>query len=224
MRIDKRLKVISGQIGPGESFADIGSDHGYVAFDQYRKGNRSRIIISDISPKALENAVRTCMDFGPDARCGDGLEVIEKGEVDDIVIAGMGGLLIGDILTKDKAKTLSFKRIILQPRNNEGHVRWLLNQLGMEITADILVREGRYICPVITSIPAGKPASSLPEGDILWSVPAMIHDKALFSEYIGRMIAKKEKIRNGMLKGSIDTGDISYEIDRLKEVLKNAEE
>ena len=55
-----------------------------------------------------------------DFRQGNGLKIIKKGEVDDIVIAGIGGNLMTDILGRDLAKARAAKKLILQPRTAQG--------------------------------------------------------------------------------------------------------
>ncbi len=219
-----RLRLISDGIDTGESFADIGSDHGYVPIDQRRRGNCEKIIISDISARALRRAADNCVSCRAEARNGSGLRVLEKAEVDAVVIAGMGGRLIAEILEEDREKTLSFPKFILQPRNNEGYLRYCLSGLGLAIKADRLVREGRHICAVITAAPGEFRRRELPEDDILWSLPAETGDRELYAEYVKRLLSCLEKARQGHLRGGRDTDKLDGEIACLERRLKDAEE
>ncbi|MBO4725681.1 MAG: SAM-dependent methyltransferase [Firmicutes bacterium] len=149
--------------------ADIGTDHGFLPIYLLKNGISPRVIMSDVNSGPLARAKQNyCESFGiaevvgdinsnmvnhavenADFRLGSGLETIGIGEVDDIVIAGMGGKLIVEILMTDFEKTASFKRFILQPRNGLGHLRSYLNAAGFDIEKELLVREADNICNVI---------------------------------------------------------------------------
>lgn len=94
-------------------------------------------------------------DPGMDFRIGNGLSVLAPGEVDAVVIAGMGGKLIRDIMAADIGHTCSFKRFVLQPRIGQGYLRkWLLTH-GFIIIGEDLVVEGTHIAEIITVISPG---------------------------------------------------------------------
>lgn len=80
--------------------------------------------MTDISEGSLNKAIENCRRFHPetefDFRLGSGIDVLSEGETDDLIIAGMGGMLMTEILGKDPYKAKSFKKIVLQPRNNIG--------------------------------------------------------------------------------------------------------
>ncbi|WKB37264.1 tRNA (adenine(22)-N(1))-methyltransferase TrmK [Terrilactibacillus sp. S3-3] len=61
-------------------------------------------------------------------RLGDGFQVIERGEADTIVIAGMGGELISEILERGEAKLTRETTLILQPNIREVTLRTWLDQ------------------------------------------------------------------------------------------------
>lgn len=157
IKLTDRLRTISKEINKGETVADIGTDHGFLPIFLWEQGICHKVIMTDVSADSLGKARDNCAALHPeksfDLRLGNGMEVIETGEVDVIVMAGMGGILMTEILKSDVSKSKSFKKLILQPRNNIGFLRhWLLNN-GFSITKEQLVREGKYICEVITVIP-----------------------------------------------------------------------
>ncbi|MBQ9961692.1 MAG: SAM-dependent methyltransferase [Firmicutes bacterium] len=156
-KLTPRLNLIANEILPGETMADIGTDHGFLPLYLWEQGICPKVIMADISKGSLQKARDNCYTAYPDGnfdlRLGSGIEVLEKGEVDVIAIAGMGGILMTEILGADIEKTKSYKRLVLQPRNNVGVLRhWLYNN-GFSLTNEQLVREGKYICEIITAIP-----------------------------------------------------------------------
>ena len=118
-RLTDRLQLLADQIENGETMADIGTDHGFLPLYLWQQGISPAVIMCDISEPSLAKAKAAAgaLQFGRelDFRAGDGLNVLAPGEVDVIVIAGMGGLLIRDILSDDLEKTRSFSKFILQP-------------------------------------------------------------------------------------------------------------
>ena len=163
IRLSERLKIIAEEIHKGETMADIGTDHGYLPLVLFRKGICPKVIMADVSRGSLRKAKENAIDalkgdielVDVDFRLGNGLEVLEPGEVDVVVIAGMGGLLMAEIIGADMDKSSSFKRFILQPRNGQGKLRHWLKQNGFEITAEHLAKEGRFICEILVVRPRG---------------------------------------------------------------------
>lgn len=178
MRLSKRIYAVAGKVKQGETVADIGTDHGYVPMLLLRDKISPRVIMSDISADSLEKAretfAMTALDVrADDFRVGSGLDTLSAGETDCAVIAGLGGFTIIEILAKDSAKSRSFSRIILQPRKHSGNLRYFLYVNGWDILDEDLVREGKFICEIITAAPSElterKPP--FPESDIRWKYP-----------------------------------------------------
>ena len=150
VRLNARLSQIASYIRKGDSVCDVGTDHGFLPIWIKENELSDKVIMSDVSRGSLDKAVRDAeeeleqVDM-PDARLGDGLDVLEPGEVDDIVIAGMGGIQIIDILSWDISKTLTYRKFILQPRRDSALLRKWLSVNGFTITDQTIVPEnGRY--------------------------------------------------------------------------------
>ena len=157
INLTQRLASIASEIKTGETVADIGTDHGFLPIFLWERNISPKVIMSDISKGSLKKAEDNCKLLYPDVsfdlRLGSGIDVIEKGEVDCITMAGMGGLLMAEILSKDIEKSHSYNKLVLQPRNKIGVLRhWLYNN-GFSISNEKLVREGKFICEIITVIP-----------------------------------------------------------------------
>lgn len=162
MKLSERLQLIADEINKGETMADIGTDHGFLPLYLLESGKCPKAVMVDISSGSLKKAEDNCKVLHPerqyDLRLGNGIDVLQDGEVDVVVIAGMGGLLIADILDWDLSKSRSIKRYILQPRNNVGRLRHWLAEKGFRISKESLVREGKFICEILT-VDSGFPKS-----------------------------------------------------------------
>lgn len=223
INLSERLKKMAQRIDKGETMADIGTDHGFLPLYLLESGISPKVIMTDISEKSLEKAVdnaASCLkgrDGRAEFRTGDGLSVLGMGEVDAVVIAGMGGKLIRDIMADDITLTASFDKFILQPRIGQGILRKWLIENGFRIIADDVVREGRHIPEIITVLSPGREPSEsehrldavfddkcmLPaeEDHIMYRIPPWIvsSDGPVYEFLIMNIKSEKEKLRNVML-------------------------
>ncbi|MEG0157415.1 MAG: class I SAM-dependent methyltransferase, partial [Anaerovoracaceae bacterium] len=192
-----------------------------------------KVIMADVSAGSLKKAEENCKEAYPeeqfDLRLGNGLEVLEPGEVDTIVIAGMGGVLMTEILGAELSKTKSFRKFILQPRSAVGELRhWLFHQ-GFSIIGECLVREGKFICEILTVVPepevvldfslAKEPAES-----IRWELPSWHKGQQddLTRDYLNRKLLREEKILNAMNNSEIaDPTPIEKNILYIKQLLED---
>lgn len=165
MKLSERLQVIADEINAGETVADIGTDHGFLPLYLIEHGRSPKVIMADISSGSLKKAEENCKLFrcsgDYELRLGNGIDILDYGEVDVVTIAGMGGLLIADILDWDLKKSRSIKRYILQPRNKPGKLRNYLSAHGFHIVKESLVKEGKFLCEILT-VESGKKEEGIP--------------------------------------------------------------
>ena len=169
MRVKKlapRLAAMAEFVSVGESIADIGADHGYLPIHLLREEVIPFAILSDVHKGPLEktrlsvekaisqfDVVTDEVDERISLRLGDGLSVIEKGEVDIIVIAGMGGETIIKILSAEIEKSVSFSKFILQPRTKTELLKEWLSGEGWTILAEANAEERGRLCDIIVCAP-----------------------------------------------------------------------
>jgi SAM-dependent methyltransferase len=134
-----------------DTIADIGCDHGYVCIELIKNNKVKKAIASDISYPSLKKTIDFVkvnnIDDRIETRVGDGLDVLNKDEVDAVIVAGMGGVLISDILKKNY--NLKFKEknplLILQPVQQAKDLRYYLYENKFEIVdEDIVFDMGKY--------------------------------------------------------------------------------
>ncbi len=216
MKLSDRLQLIADSIETGETMADIGTDHGFLPLYLIETGISPRVIMCDISgpslAKAREAFAEADITEGAVFREGNGLEVLEAGEVETVVIAGMGGILMTEIMGSDLKKTVSFHKYILQPRNNAGLLRYWLQNKGFQIEKNLLVREGKFICEVIVVFAPKAVINSdirpeelsAAQEDPRWELPLGMQSEeaGLAREYAALKIRQEEKKLRGLKKAS----------------------
>lgn len=178
--LQPRLRMIADLIPAGcRRVADVGTDHGYIPAELLLTGRVDVAIASDIGRAPLEHARRTALCYGltgrMDLRLGDGLEAIRPGEVDAVVIAGMGGDNIVDIL--DRAPwTKEGLTLVLQPMSKAQVLRQWLPEHGYAIRLERLAADKGVLYPIMLvqggPMPPATPAQAwggfLLEEDPLW--------------------------------------------------------
>lgn len=251
IKLSDRLQLIADRISEGETMVDIGTDHGFLPIYLRVCGKSPKVIMGDVSEPSLEKGRKNAFMMVPDMsmlddidfRAGDGLSVLEPSEVDAVVIAGMGGKLIRDIMAKDLELAGTIKKFIMQPRIGQGHLRkWLIDN-GFVITSEDVVIEGDYIPEVITAVSPefaedadgviSDKISQIPDdadGDsLIWKIPPwIIKAGGPVGDFLDRNISmeedklnnvKKAKIRNMELEEGISGG-----IEYLKKLRKEWED
>lgn len=144
VKLDERLYAAAVLCRPveGGRFCDVGCDHGKLACHLAALG-ADRVIATDISRPSLSKAVLLAEKFGVsdvvETRAGDGLDVVENGEVDVVIIAGMGGDTIAEILSRAAEQGKTFRRYVLSPNTHPEKARAALSATGYCITEDFAV-------------------------------------------------------------------------------------
>ncbi len=157
MDLTRRLMQLTTYVKQGMTVADIGCDHGYVPIELIKKGICPWVIAMDINKDPLNKAEKNGQAYRVDGqisyRLSNGIRALEPGEVDCIIIAGMGGKLIENILENDKHKLMTYKRFILSPHRDAQDVRRKLYDLGLVIVEEDLMEEDGHYYPFIVAEP-----------------------------------------------------------------------
>ena len=106
IKLSKRLASIALNIDKEDKVVDIGCDHGYLSIYLKAVNGNKIVIATDINENALNMAKKNINKnrILIETRLGNGLDVINYNEVDTIIISGMGGNTILNILKKNKLK------------------------------------------------------------------------------------------------------------------------
>lgn len=151
MKLKPRLNLIASLVDKEAIVLDVGCDHGYLLIYLVLNNIIKKGVALDINQGPLNN-VKSNLDKYQidDIECllSNGLQAISDQVYDTIVIAGMGGSLIRDILNNDKDK-INNKTLILQPNINSYGLRKFLVANNFAIIDEHLVLENNIIYDVI---------------------------------------------------------------------------
>ncbi|GIO27566.1 tRNA (adenine(22)-N(1))-methyltransferase [Ornithinibacillus bavariensis] len=161
VKLSERLITVASFLPIGANFADIGSDHAYLPCYVCMNDETARAIAGDVRVGPLSSARETVSKYNlthvVDVRLGDGLQVLKENEVEQVVIAGMGGSLIRTILEQGQDKLGRVELIIAQPNVDEKNVRKWYMENDYQIQDEVILEENGHIYEIIV----GKKSTNL---------------------------------------------------------------
>lgn len=153
VKISNRLMTAAALVTQGYTLADVGTDHGYIPIYLLQQKKIPAAIAMDINEGPLERAKEHIALYGLQAyiqtRLSDGVAALKPGEVEAVLIAGMGGGLVMHILKDGEKVCQSAKELILQPQSKIEHVREFLREKGYTILAEDMVYEDGKFYPMM---------------------------------------------------------------------------
>lgn len=156
-RLSNRLLHIAAQVQSADTLADIGCDHGYLPIYLIKSGCIRHAIAMDIGEgpllRAKEHIAEEQLDNYIQTRLSNGLERLQPGEADAVVIAGMGGNLIMDILTRGKAAVDLLEQLVIEPQSELAGVRRFLRKQNYFVEQEDYVLEDGKFYPILRILP-----------------------------------------------------------------------
>ena len=200
MKLTDRLLKIASLVSDGKKIADIGTDHGYIPVYLLKEGKVPFAVLADVNKGPLDNAHKEVIQNNlldkVDLRLGSGIEILEIGEVEELIIAGMGGILISELLEAKKEVAHNVEKLILQPMQAQEELRYYLLNNGYEILEEVLVREDFRIYEIIVAKYTGK--NTIIEDEIYYEVGIKLLENkdSLFNDFIEKKIKTYSSIVN----------------------------
>lgn len=216
MKLSKRLQAIYNMV-PSSVVADVGSDHGKLIISLFedgviskgyaienKKGPYSRLVEAIESRGVKEHVI---------PMLSDGITEL-PGDVETVVIAGMGGMNVIDIIKKKPGKLKNVKTIIVDAHNAIPEMRKFISKLGYIIADEDIVEEKGIFYEIIKFI-AGE-ACYLDEPDVefgpilrseksltfkakynirIREIDNLLSNKNIPSEKIAKLNSEKERIQ-----------------------------
>lgn len=166
IQLTPRLLSIASHV-KGKTAADIGTDHAYIPLYLTENNICTHVIAADIRRGPVDiaraNIKKNNSEDKITVRMGSGLSVLSPNETEDIIIAGMGGELIEEILKADII-TARASRLILQPMNSQYELRHYLIENNFKIVEEDIAVEGFKVYNIIIAV-NGKSEPFLKDSD-----------------------------------------------------------
>ncbi len=155
IKLDSRLSAVASLVRQGKTVADIGTDHAYLLAYLLQEGIITNGIAADLKQGPLDNAKRTLIECGQlenvKLLLSDGLDKLKKGDCEDIVIAGMGGILIKEILERTDWVFDNSIHIVAQPMTHAEVLRRFYAENGFKILKEVAATDGKRCYCVISA-------------------------------------------------------------------------
>ena len=191
-------------------FADIGSDHAFLAIEVLKSELACSAIASDINELPLlsgkENAEKNGVNI--DFYLSDGFDAIDSLPITSAAICGMGGELIARIV--DRSKVCRNATLVLQPMTAQEDLRKYLWDNGFAIEREIFTLDAGKSYTVMLVRYTGEPTKYSYLDLFLGKERA---ESKEFSLYCEKILISARKRRLGIIARGEATEDIDGLID-----------
>ena len=197
IELSPRLRMVADLVPQGARLADIGTDHAYLPAALLMEGKIPSAIAADLREGPLAHARATAGEYGVteqiDFRLCNGLDGIHPGEADTVVIAGMGGETILEILRYAPWTRQLNVPLILQPMSTMPELRRWLFEHDYHIITEKLAQEGDNLYTALL-VQAGKMKPMTPAEE--WV--GKNRPEPLRGQWLDRWQAKTEWVLKGL--------------------------
>lgn len=212
-KLSKRLDCAASFVRPGSFVADVGTDHAYLPIALAAAGRIRGGVVSDIHKGPIERATAHIREWGMEGMLTpvlcDGLTGIESYAPNDILILGMGGELIADIISRAPWTKDPGVRLILQPMTHPELLRRFLLAEGYEIRDEALIKEEKIY--QILSVEYSGTVSVYNDTELLFGRENIRRGGALLDE----LLAHWTQILTVRKQGKLSAGADASEEDKL---------
>ena len=219
MKLDSRLMAIADLVRKDKVFADIGTDHAYLPVYLVEKGVIQKAIAADLRVGPLENAKEAVVSYGYseqiELRLSDGLDNVKENEVDEIAVAGMGGLLIASFVERTEWLKNENIHLILQPMTHVEELRKVLFDNGFIIDKEVVAKDNDKLYIILSAyFYEGQTAYT----DLDLIVGKLPHNQdELSKEYLKKIFDKYNKKLVALKKAGKECSDLEKTVGELKQ-------
>ena len=223
IKLSKRMEAIVSMVTHGNSVCDVGCDHAFIDIALVERNISPHALAMDINKGPLRTADRNIARCGLSdkvtTRLSDGLKEYKCGEAGTLLITGMGGKLVCDILFDhfDSCRDGDFKEMILSPQSEIFRVRHLLSEKGLSILDEkMILEDGKYYTVIKASGRTGQ-GYTLSDEEIQFGPVLIARRDPVLGEYLNNSIRKEEII----LCKLVSEPDPSKNTERIEELTKH---
>ena len=145
---------------------------------------------------------------------GDGLEKMPD-DIDTIVMSGMGGNTIIDILENSKDMLLSIKTIVVSPHNSLYDVRRYVNKIGYYIDdEEMIYDQGKYY----TVIKFQRGQKNYSDEQLFFGPILLMKRNSIFCRYCSELLQKDEILLKTIPQSSNERDRLQKEIEKLRTI------
>ena len=211
MNLDARLSLAFQLYDPCPLAADIGTDHAHLPIALLRGGRCSRMILTDISPDALENArtniAKAYLTDRVEFRLGNGLSILDR-PCGMVSILGMGGRTIFHMLT-EHPKALQGASLLLSAHTDLPLVRRAVMDIGYHLASETPVLDaGRYYL-MLKALPG--PETMTPQ-ELRLGKRLFDSDSPVLGEYLARRIQVLEAKLAGLRRSAEQNQEMIHDL------------
>ncbi|MBP2626343.1 MAG: hypothetical protein H6Q68_1054 [Firmicutes bacterium] len=222
MKLSGRLAALAAFVPQGARMADIGTDHAYLPIELVQKNIAISAVAGDVHIGPYQAAKDNIEGLGLhnkiSVRFGDGLSVLSPGEVDTVIIAGMGGSTIIEILNSNPEITSTLSRLILQPMVATATVRRWLSTNKWRIIDEALVQDDGRLYEIVVA----EQGVGLITEPIMYDIGMILWDNKpkLLELHIKNLIAQTERVLHEMAASNTARQSSKYDeyIERRKQL------
>ena len=216
MKISNRLKLVASFVDDNSHVIDVGCDHALLSIFLVKNKNNVKVIASDVNERPLQSARKNIklydLEDKIEIKLGDGIKTISE-KTDTIIISGLGGETIIDILKDDISKLKNIKTIIVSPHSDVYQVRKEITSLGFKIIDEIFTYDQHKPYQIIKFV---KGHDSYTDNELYFGPIILKNKNEYFYKYYQELHNKNKKILENIPEENINIRNkIINEIERL---------
>ena len=220
-RLSDRLLKIADFIVPGSFIADIGSDHCLLPIFLCEENKIAGAFAVDNKEGPYSRMVKAILDSGLEGKISyslsSGIEKLDP-RCDTVVLAGMGGRLISEILSSHKEKLNNVKYILVDAHTDSEIVYKTLASLNYEIEkGSFLLDKGKPYDIMRWKKCVSKPVYTRLERK--YGYFNVRDPNEAWKEYYTQQIQIFNKIKRALPMNSPKAEELSAEIEEVENIL-----
>ena len=220
IKLPPRLAAIAEKVPQGSRVADVGTDHAWLPLYLLQTKHAVSAVATDIRQGPLDRAIAHAALYELPLRCllCDGLMQVDRADADTVVIAGMGGENIAEIL-RAAPWTKENTRLILQPMSRPEVLRRAMPSLGLRILRESLVEDAGRLYSILEA--EGGESEALTPAEFYTGKASLLHFDPLWERLLCETTQRFIKSSAGLARSTQE--DAAERIKEIQTVLDDLE-